>query len=223
KKRLYEKAEDKANKALEKAREEAEIIVQEVRQMKDKTLWKEHEWIEARKMLEEAKPGLIDEEPSAKVQEQLREFEVGDEIKHQTLGQNGEIIEKKNNHEFVIQVGRMKMTAKDKDLIFVKKGSKQPVQEAVSHVLTSSSSNSHVKPELDLRGERYEDAMLQLEKYIDEALLQGYPQVTIIHGKGTGALRKGVEKFIKHSSAIKTFRQGGQGEGGSGVTVAELE
>src|SRR5699024_5792861 len=74
--------------------------------------------------------------------------------------------------------------------------------EPISHVLTNASA-SHVKTELDLRGERYEDALLQLEKYIDEALLSGYPQVTIIHGKGTGALRKGVEQFIKDRKSTR--------------------
>lgn len=222
--RMYEKAEEKADKALRKAREEAEIIVEEVRQMKDQSLWKEHEWIEARKMLEEAQPELADstsKSAASKPEKRPQDIQVGDEIKHQTLQQYGEVVEKKNDKEYIIQVGQMKMTAKKKDLEFVrKKESAKP--EAVTHVVKKAST-SNVKPELDLRGERYEDAMQQLEKYIDDALMQGYPRVTIIHGKGTGALRKGVEQFIRTTPAIKHHRLGAQGEGGSGVTVLELQ
>lgn len=222
--RMYEKAEEKADKALRKAREEAEIIVEEVRQMKNQSLWKEHEWIEARKMLEEAQPELTDSTPEntpSKPEKSPQDIQVGDEIKHQTLHQYGEVVEKKNDKEYIIQVGQMKMTAKKKDLEFIrKKEAEQP--EAVTHVVKKAST-SNVKPELDLRGERYEDAVQQLEKYIDDALMQGYPRVTIIHGKGTGALRKGVEQFIRSTPAIKHHRLGAQGEGGSGVTVLELQ
>lgn len=220
---LYEKAEEKAEKALRKAREEAQIIVDEVRQMKDKTLWKEHEWIEAKKMLDEAQPELVSKDSSSDIHQEDRvELAVGDEIKHKTLQQTGQIIEKKNNHEYVIQIGMMKVTAKRKDLQFVKKveKKKEEAPQPVSHMVTTSGS---VKTELDLRGERYEDAMLKLEKYVDDALVAGYPRVTIIHGKGTGALRKGVEKFIETHPYITSHRLGAQNEGGSGVTIIELK
>src|SRR5699024_9314884 len=173
KEKMYEKAEEKANKALRKAREEAEIIVEEVRQMKDQSLWKEHEWIEARKMFDEAQPELTeaqDKNTTNKPQKQsTRTIQVGDEIKHQTLNQYGEVVEKKNDKEYIIQVGQMKMTAKKKDLEFVRK-KKQEQPEAVTHVVKQASA-SNVKPELDLRGERYEDALQKLEKYVDDALM----------------------------------------------------
>lgn len=215
---LYKKAEDKAEHALKNAREEAELIIDEVRHMKDKASFKEHEWIEAKKMLDDAQPSLSKKEkhkPQSVKKPQT--LEVGDEIRHQTLGQTGEIIEIKNKNNYVIQVGMMKLTAKKEDLIFMKKKEKEKA-EPVSHVLSNASA-SRVKTELDLRGERYEDALMELEKYIDEALLSGYPQVTVIHGKGTGALRKGVEQFIKQHPHIKDSRLGSQNEGGSGVTI----
>lgn len=217
--KLYEKAEEKAKKALQQAREEAEIIVAEVRQMKDKSLWKEHEWIEARKLLDEAQPELLEAKPQKRVE--TRELEIGDEIKHNTLNQTGQIIEKKSNNEFIIQVGAMRITAKRKDLTFVKKSQADKGQETrpVARIMTTGGT---VKTELDLRGERYEDAMLRLEKYLDDALVQSYPRVTIIHGKGTGALRKGVEQFIKTHPHIKSSRLGAHNEGGSGVTIVEL-
>src|SRR5699024_8039476 len=128
---LFKKAEEKSEKALQRARKEAQIIVDEVRQMKDKTLWKEHEWIEARKMLEEAQTNLVTTEKNEDDLEQKDiDFSVGDEIKHRTLQQSGQIIEKKNNNEYVIQVGMMKITSKRKDLIFVKKANSDKEDEA---------------------------------------------------------------------------------------------
>src|SRR5699024_7856020 len=139
--RLYEKAEEKADKALRNAREDAEIIVEEVRHMKDQSVWKEHEWIEARKTLEEAQPELTDSIPEnapSKPEKGAQDIQVGDEIKHQTLHQHGEVVEKKNDKEYIIQVGQMKMTAKKKDLEFIrKKEAEQP--EAVTHVVKKAS------------------------------------------------------------------------------------
>ena len=220
---LYKKAEEKAEKALQNAREEAQIIVDEVRQMRDKTNWKEHEWIEARKLLDEARPELVQKE-NKNVQAETRELEIGDEIKHRTLQQPGQVIEKKNAEEYVIQVGAMKITAKRKDLTFVRKQKQETEQEhpAVSHMLRTNSQHA-VKTELDLRGKRYEDAMADLEKYLDDALVQGHARVSIIHGKGTGALRKGVEALLRTHPHIKSSRLGAQNEGGSGVTMIELK
>ncbi|WP_307190055.1 Smr/MutS family protein [Geomicrobium sp. JCM 19038] len=80
-----------------------------------------------------------------------------------------------------------------------------------------------MKPELDLRGERYENALSRLEKYLDEAVLAGYPTVHIIHGKGTGALRKGVKQYLAKHPSVKSTRDGGMNEGGIGNTVADLK
>lgn len=219
---LYREAEEKAEKALEKAKEEAEMIVDEVRQMKDRALFKEHEWIETKKMLEEAKPELTKEDDIIDVKTEMEELLVGDEIKHKTLQQTGQIIEKKNKNEYVIQIGMMKITAKRKDLIFVEKQTEDVKEEQrpITRVVTAA---DDVKTELDLRGERYEDAMNILEKYIDNALVRGYPRVTIIHGKGTGSLRKGVEKFVQSHPYIKNYRLGATNEGGSGVTIVEFK
>lgn len=216
---MYKNAEEKAEDALRQAREEAQIIVDEVRSMRDKTNWKEHEWIEARKMLEEAQPDLVKETPSEEQElDTQTPLEVGDEIKHRSLQQTGEIIEK-NNNEFVVQIGMMKLTAKANELMFI--GKQKEKHEPVSHVLKTNTSRS-VKTELDLRGKRYEDAMSDVEKYIDDALVQGYGRVTIIHGKGTGALRKGVDQLLRTHPSVKSYRLAAQNEGGSGATIIEL-
>ncbi|MCZ0704580.1 DNA mismatch repair protein MutS2 [Natronobacillus azotifigens] len=220
---LYQKAEEKAEKALQKARQEAEDIVATIRDMKGQATLKEHEWIEARKLFDEAQPDLTKKkakntapEPQAKSKETLTP---GDEVKLLTLDQRGTIIEQVNKNEYQVQVGIMKMKVKRKDLQLMKR--ENPVVE--KPMATVRGSNYHVKTELDLRGERYEDALQQVEKYVDDALLAGYPQVSIIHGKGTGALRKGVQEFAKRHRQISDYRAGSMNEGGSGVTILEFK
>ncbi|MCG5104308.1 endonuclease MutS2 [Oceanobacillus alkalisoli] len=221
KEELYRKAEEKAEKALKQAREEAEIIVEEIRNMKMNAGLKEHEWIEARKMLEEAQPQLTSKSSSSKqeISEENRPLAPGDDIKLLTVNQQGVVLEQLNEQEYMVQVGIMKVKAKRKDLQYVGRQKQDPERT----VATIRGSNAHVKTELDLRGERFEDALHRLEKYVDDALLAGYGKVTIIHGKGTGALRSGVQDFAKQHPAISSARFGGSGEGGSGVTVLELK
>ncbi|WP_077327320.1 endonuclease MutS2 [Virgibacillus siamensis] len=217
---LYKKAEDKANKALQNAREEAEAIVDEIRNMKSGAELKEHEWIEAKKMLDEAQPDLTKKMPAKKGQkkEAKQQLQTGDEIKLLSVNQNGTVLEKISENEYYVQVGIMKVKVKRDELQLISK--KSSVSE--KPLATVKGSNYHVKTELDLRGERYEDALLKLEKYIDDALLAGYPQVSIIHGKGTGALRKGVNQFAKKHPRIADARSGSMGEGGSGATILKL-
>lgn len=217
---LYKKAEEKAEKALQNAREEAEAIVDEVRNMKTGAEVKEHEWIEAKKMLDEAQPNLTAKNPTKKTGStgSKQQLQPGDEIKLLSVNQNGTVLERLSDNEYYVQVGIMKVKVKRDELKFVSKkstGTEKPLA-------TVKGSRYHVKTELDLRGERYEEAMLKLEKYIDDVLLAGYPQVSIIHGKGTGALRKGVNEFAKKHPRISDARAGSMGEGGSGATILKL-
>ncbi|MFD2211088.1 endonuclease MutS2 [Virgibacillus halophilus] len=218
--KLYRKAEEKAGKALEKAKDEAEKIVSDIRNMKTEAELKEHKWIEARKSLEAAMPELTSKKPDKKiVNKQEKNFHPGDDVKLLSLDQQGTIVDKVNDSTYLVQVGIMKMKVKSKDMQVVKT-KKQDYEKPLATVKGSS---YHVSPELDLRGERYEDALLKLERYLDDAMLAGYQKVSVIHGKGTGALRKGVENYLKGNGSIAGFRFGTMGEGGSGVTIVELK
>ncbi|GAB2570202.1 endonuclease MutS2 [Gracilibacillus alcaliphilus] len=219
---LYKKAEEKAEKAVVKAREEAEAIVEKLRQTETQSELKEHEWIEAKKRLSAANPELTKKEKQAQRpldEDKAKTLKPGDEVKLLTLDQKGTIIEQTGKQEFQVQVGIMKLKAKRKDLLFIRREE----QQTEKPLATIRGSQYHVKPELDLRGERYEEAMGRLEKYIDDALLAGYNKVSVIHGKGTGALRKGVKDFARKHSKIANARDGEMGEGGLGVTVFELK
>src|SRR5699024_171654 len=182
----------------------------------------EHEWIEAKKLLEEAQPQLTekdkqvaDSQPSTSP----KTFRPGDDVKVLSLNQVGNVLKRINNNEYLVQVGIMKVNVKQNDLQGVK-SHKKAIEKPLA---TVKGSNYQVKTELDLRGERYENHLLRMEKYIDDALLGGYQKVYIIHGKGTGALRKGVQDFARNHRSISEYRFGSQGEGGSVVTVLELK
>ncbi len=220
--KLYEKAEVKAEQTVEQAKEEAETIIRDLRNMRknQQAAVKEHELIEARKRLEEAVPTL--EKSSKKkvvTKSQERTLSAGDEVKVVTWGQKGTLIEKVSNNEWQLQMGIMKMKVKEKDMEYV--SSPKPIE--TKPLATVKGKDYHVSLELDLRGERYENALLRVEKYIDDALLAGYPRVSIIHGKGTGALRQGVQEYLKNHRSVKSVRFGEASEGGTGVSVVEFK
>jgi len=219
---LDKKAKEKARKIVDEAKSEAEGIIAELREMRKNAdqVVKEHELIEARKRLEEATPIENNKvlKKAAQVKARAQNLVVGDEVKVLSYGQRGTLLEKVSNAEWVVQMGILKMKIADSDLEYIK-----PEKEAVVRTAGVKNRSSHVKLELDLRGERYEDAILRTEKYIDDALLANYGRVSIIHGVGTGALRQGIQSYLKKHKRVKSFRFGEAGEGGLGVTVVELK
>jgi DNA mismatch repair protein MutS2 len=219
---LEKKAKEKARKIVDEAKRESEQVIAELKELRANAskVVKDHELIEARKKLEGIAPA---DNPVLKKQAQIREraqnLKVGDEVKVISYGQKGTLIDKVSDNEWVVQIGILKMKLGESDLQYVK-----PEKEKQTAIMTNvRNRNSHVKLELDLRGERYEDAILRTEKYIDDALLANYPKVSIIHGKGTGALRQGIQNYLKGHKRVKSFRYGEAGEGGFGVTVVELK
>ncbi|CAH0346282.1 endonuclease MutS2 [Bacillus sp. CECT 9360] len=217
---MMEKAADKAAKLVEKAKEEAEEVISDLRRMRlqQNAQVKEHELIDARKRLEESAPAV---KKSKKIQnvKSDRTLKPGDEVKVISFNQKGHLIEKVSNNEWQVQMGIMKMKVKETDLEFTA----SPKPKQTKHLATVRGKDYHVSLELDLRGERYENALSRVEKYIDDALLAAYPRVSIIHGKGTGALRQGVQEYLKNHRAVKRVRFGEAGEGGSGVTIVEFK
>ncbi|MDX1772013.1 MAG: endonuclease MutS2, partial [Planococcaceae bacterium] len=218
---LEQKAKEKARKIVEEAKREADGIIAELRkmQMNANQTVKEHELIDVRKRLEKAAP----ENKVLKKQKQLNERQMtltqGDEVKVLSYGQKGTLLDKVSGNEWIVQIGILKMKCHESDLEYMKP-EKQKQTVAMTNV---KGRDTYVKLELDLRGERYEDAIMRAEKYIDDAVLSNYHQVSIIHGKGTGALRQGIQQFLKNHSRVKSYRFGEAGEGGHGVTMVELK
>nr|WP_279663447.1 endonuclease MutS2 [Ectobacillus ponti] len=215
------KAQLEAEKKVEESKKEAESIIRELRHLRKEQLAnvKEHELIEARARLEGTAPKLVNKQKEQPKAKQQRTLKPGDEVKVLTFGQKGQLLEKSGDNEWHVQIGILKMKVKEENMEYLS-SPKQTEKKALAAV---KGKDYQVKLELDLRGERYEDAMLRVEKYIDDALLAGYPRISIIHGKGTGALRQGVQEYLKKHRHVKSYRYGDMGEGGLGVTVVELK
>jgi DNA mismatch repair protein MutS2 len=218
---LAEKAKVKAASIVEKAKDEAEEVIRELRKLRLEkgAEIKEHELIDAKRRLSEATPELSQVKNAGKAKPARHEFKPGDEVNVLTFGQKGHLVDRVNDKEWQVQIGILKMKVKESDMEYI--NTPKPVE--TRPVATVKGKDFHVGLELDLRGERYEDALMRVEKYIDDALLAGYPRVNIIHGKGTGALRQGVQEYLRNHRSVKKIRFGDAGEGGTGVTVVEFK
>ncbi|MFY4774659.1 endonuclease MutS2 [Metabacillus sp. RGM 3146] len=219
--RLFEKAEKEAVERLAEAQTEAENVIRHLRKMSKEQYGqiKEHELINARKRLEEAQPVFQKSKKAPAKKKTEHSLKAGDEVKVSSFNQKGHLVEKTGDKEWQVQIGIMKMKVKESDLQYL--GTPKEIEN--KPLATVKGRDYHVSLELDLRGERYENALMKVEKYLDDAVLAGYPRVSIIHGKGTGALRKGVQEFLKNHRSVKNARFGEAGEGGSGITVVELK
>lgn len=219
--KLMEQAREKAANIVTKAEVEAEEIIHELRtmQLNGAAGIKEHELIDAKTRLGKAKPKTINKTIPQAPKQKPHVFQVGDNVRVLSLGQKGTLLNKISDKEWNVQIGIIKMKIKTTDLEYI-----QPETPKKQRIITSvHSSDSPAKSELDLRGERYEDALQKVDKYLDEALLAGYPQVAIIHGKGTGTLRTGVTEYLKNHRMVKSIRFGAAAEGGNGVTIVEFK
>ena len=218
--RELEAIKKEALEQVKATKEEAEAIITELRQAKkhvDVSL-KDHELTAKLTSLKQTQ--AKQEAQFKKTAQNERDLQAGDEVRVLSFNRQGELIEQLKNGDWSVQMGVMKVNIKADDLQYIGKAKKKKEPSNRSKVTVKRSANVGIN--LDLRGERYEDAMLMLDKYFDDVILAGYQSFTIIHGNGTGAIRTGVHKYLKKNKHVLGFRLGGAGEGGTGATVVEL-
>lgn len=219
-----ELAEERANEVVAKKRKKAdEIIASLEEQRKAGVLVKENKLIDARgqfNKLEKQERNLAHNKVLQR-EKRKHNVKVGDQVKVLNYGQVGTITKQLSDHEFEVQMGIIKVKAASQDLEKMDKVASKPkvVQATSSRGLRTNSARS----ELDLRGQRYDEAMTNLDRYIDNALLSGLSTVTIIHGIGTGAIRSGVWKYLKTNRHVKSFNYAPANEGGNGATIVQLK
>lgn len=220
--KVMEEAREGARLAIAKAKREAEEIISDLRRLalEEGASVKEHKLIEARRRLEDAIPSQT-AKPIRSTGAKQGKIEVGDEVKvHSLGGQKGNVVELTNNKEAVVQLGILKMKVALADLEAMRKTAtnKPPAQATI----VKRSRDDNIRTELDLRGMMLDEAIMEVDQFLDEAFLSNLGHVYIIHGKGTGALRTGVQEFLRRHKHVKNYRLGQFGEGGAGVSVAEL-
>ncbi|WP_283115353.1 endonuclease MutS2 [Intestinimonas timonensis] len=234
-----EKLEKEKAKAVEKAQAEARAIIQKARDTADKVFAelnemrrrqeKEADWLEQnqrrsdlRRQLNEAEDALGSHE-DLPVPPPTRPAKAGDTVELVKMGTRASVISVNKDGSLQLQAGILKITAKQEEVRVVEDadgGKKQAVQIAqrAEHKLRSLGAS----PEVDLRGMMTDEALLVLDRFLDSAVMGRLDTVTVIHGKGTGAVRKAVRDHLKRSKYVKSFRPGRFGEGEDGVTVVEL-
>lgn len=231
--KLYNELTRERETELNKAREEAKEIVDMALSESDRILQglhtksqlKPHEIIEAKAQLKKLAPETVDlsKNKVLKKAKKARAPKVGDEILVISYGQRGSLVKQLKDGRWEAQVGLIKMTLEEKEfnLIKVEKEVAQPKKRQVNVVKRSNTNGPRAR--LDLRGKRYEEAMQELDGFIDQALLNNMAQVDIIHGIGTGVIREGVTKYLRRNKHVKSFEYAPQNAGGSGATIVTFK
>ena len=226
---LTRERETELNKAREEAKEIVDMALSEsdriLQGLHAKSQLKPHEIIEAKAQLKKLAPETVDlsKNKVLKKAKKARAPKVGDEILVISYGQRGTLVKQLKDGRWEAQVGLIKMTLEEKEfnLIKAEKEAAQPKKRQVNVVKRSNTSGPRAR--LDLRGKRYEEAMQELDGFIDQALLNNMAQVDIIHGIGTGVIREGVTKYLRRNKHVKSFEYAPQNAGGSGATIVTFK
>lgn len=215
---------DKAKKILEEVVCRSEMIFEELENLKNS---KNVASADKRSLLNseiKAIENLADpvkENINKEVKKNLK-FKIGDTVFVSDFNKEGEVLKDEDSSgKIMVQVGAIKTRVLKSHL---SKSSKK-IKSVSGHVTKNikSKSNVSVSTEIDLRGQNILEATMELDGFIDTCVIAGLKQITIIHGKGTGQLRKGIQDYLKTNKQVKRFRIGNFGEGESGVTIAELK
>jgi len=148
---------------------------------------------------------------------------VGDTVRIIKLDREATVAEPPVGNKVVLKAGIMKVTISLDELEFIEKGKKKQNKSQTTVKRNINVATRKVKTEIDVRGMTVEEAIFDIDKLIDDAVLLNINKIQIIHGKGTGALRSGVHAHLRMHRNISAFRLGRYGEGEDGVTIAELK
>ena len=236
---LRAELEVRLEKANEKSRREAERIISEARRTAEETfaeldemrsrINEEQETQEIndartkmRRKLNEKEAELREKEPEPKEDKKSsRPAKAGDTVEILSMGVKAEVISVNADGTLQLKAGIMTVKAKQSE-VYLLEGEKIK-KNKLSYSVSSSSPTRVCSPEIDLRGMESIEAVSAAEAYIDSAVMAKLKTVTIIHGKGTGALRQAVQQMLKRNKAVKSYRLGRFGEGEAGVTIVELK
>ena len=217
------KSREEAKRILEQARRESETILSELKKLKKNAAAGDGTAAELRRRLEHG----IDDLSEGLRQENLEDTEApktvkpGDRVRILTLGAEGTVLAPPDDRgEVSLQAGAMKFKAHLSQLRMTQEA--QPPEKSIVRAKTGTMLRT-VPSECDVRGMALEEALSAVDLYLDEAMLAGLNEIYIIHGKGTGTLRAGIQQDLRKNRHVKSFRRGKYGEGEDGVTVVTLK
>lgn len=224
--RLQAEMSQKVHDVVEAARKEAAGLLDELKELvKQGAAVKPHQIIEWEKKLEQISSNheqsrkRSDTERGESGDAPAEPILPGSEVLVLPFGKRGTVVELQGE-QALVQMGQIKLSLGKDQLKPVQAEKKQPPAPPMVRVVTQERA---VRPELDLRGHRVDEALAKLDKYLDEVSLAGLKQVVLIHGKGTGSLRQGIQEYLRKHPQVGSYRLGNYNEGGSGVTVVQLK
>ena len=237
---LKAELEVRLEKSNEKARRDAERIIADARETAEQTFRELDEMknslneqddaqrvnqarSELRRRLNQSRDALRPDAPAPdEEQTSARPVKPGDTVRIKSMGLKASVISVSPDRILTLRAGIMNVTAKENEVLLIEGGA-APDRKAVSAGSAAQLRMMSVDSEIDLRGMEAIEAVTAAERYIDGAVMAKLGTVTIIHGKGTGALRAAIQQMLKRNKCVKSFRLGRYGEGETGVTVVELK
>lgn len=220
--RLRAGAREEAKRIVEGAKREMEKLIGEIRSIKEIDQRAADRVIQGARDAMRAEEGKLIQEPGEPKRDggkPPKTVKAGETVRIASLDAIATVLSPPDGKgEVMVQAGIVKLSVKLSDLRTVEAGRENPAQAASAHVVKAGT----VGLELDIRGMLVEDAKPIVDRYLDDALMQGLSEVNIIHGKGTGALRAGIQGHLKGHARVKSFRIGNYGEGDAGVTVVAI-
>ena len=227
--KVVEKAQAEARAILQEARDASDLAFAELKDMRKKQA-KEQNWqqvndrrVEVRRLLNDTEKKVGGTKQEQEVLPPTRDAVVGDTVELLSMGTKATVLSVNKDGSLQLQAGILKISAKQSEVRVVEgetQSQKQvrQIMKRAEHTLRTAA----VPSQVDLRGMMTDEAIAVLEQFLDTAMMGKLETVTIVHGKGTGAVRNAVRTYLKRSRYVKSFRPGRYGEGEDGVTVAEM-
>jgi DNA mismatch repair protein MutS2 len=207
-----EELHNKINSMLAEAEQQIEETLENIR----KDNLKEHLLLKEKQKLQHLRP-----QTNTTLPKLTRSPRIGDLVRVEGFQGTGKVLTA--GSILTIQFGQIKTKVPQAKITHLHLERTNTPKSRRRHTSSLQLSSEHIRAELDLRGNNSDEALSRIDRYLDQARLTGYREVTLIHGKGTGALRKNVQNFVARHKAVKSYRLGGYNEGGTGVTVVVLK
>lgn len=234
-----EKLEAQRDRILREANEKAHAILEDAKETADETMRNFHKFGKAnisaaemekererlRKKMAKTRSGMTPEPAKPKKQYKPSDFKLGESVKVLSMNLTGSVVslpDAKGNLDVQMGILRSKVNISDLEIIDEKPNYLQKTAKRTGKGKIKMNKSLTVATEINLLGKTVDEAVSELDKYLDDASLAHLSSVRIVHGKGTGALRQGIHKYLKRQKHVKSFRLGAFGEGDAGVTIAEL-
>ena len=235
-----EKLEEQRDRILREANEKAHAILAEAKETADETMRNFHKFGKAnisaaemerereriRKKMESTRSGMMKEPAKPKKEYKPSDFKLGESVKVLSMSINGTVASLPDNKgNLTVQMGilRSQVNISDLEIIDETPAYLKKTTRAGGKGKIKMSKSLSVSTEINLLGKTVDEAVAELDKYLDDASLAHLSSVRIVHGKGTGALRKGIHQYLRRQKHVRSFRLGEFGEGDAGVTIAELK